>query len=205
MKTLPLAAVAAIVMAGLQAGPALAQNAAGANATKYHIAVVDVAYIFKNHERFRASMDGMKGKMQTIEQQLEADRKAIIDAEQQKNSMFKPGTAEFKQADERIAQQKAQFQLKMDRLRKEFLEEEAKHYFSTYQEVSQAIAYYAQQRGIGLVMRFNGETADPAQREQILRDINKEVQFQDSIDITPDVLQMVNRSQVGARPAAPAR
>ena len=46
--------------------PALqAANPAGANASKYSVAVVDISYIFKKHERFKTTMDQMKKEMET--------------------------------------------------------------------------------------------------------------------------------------------
>ena len=35
------------------------------------------------------------------------------------------------------------------------------------------IANYARQHDIGLVLRYNGDKADPNRREDVLRDINK--------------------------------
>lgn len=180
---------------------AQAPNAAGANAQKYGIAVVDISYIFKNHQGFLAQMESMKGEVAGIEKQLEAERQKIVGMEEEKQR-FKPGTAEFSEKDDRIATAKAQFQLNMQRMRKDFLEKEAKVYFETYQQVSKMIESYAKYQKIGLVLRFNGEPADPAQREAVLRDINKPVQFQNSIDITPDILALLNReTAVGARPS----
>lgn len=204
MKTMLSAAIAALLISGSLTNSAAAQaSAAGSNAPKFGVAVVDVSYIFKNHASFRKQMDGMKGEMQQIEQSLEGERKKILAKEEEKNS-YKPGSPEFKKADDDSATLKAQFQLNMQRLRKDFMEKEAKAYYATYKEVSQAISYYAKQKNIGLVLRFNGEPADPAQREAILRDINKPVQFQNQIDITPDVLAMVNRGQAAPTGSVPA-
>lgn len=198
MKTHVLAAAAALSFGATALVPAVASaqapNPAAANAAKFGVAVVDVSYIFKNHAQFRAQMESMKGEMQQIEQQLEGDRQQLIAKEKEK-SRFKAGSAEFSQIDDQLAEMKADMQLKMQRLRKDFLAKEAKVYYETYQQVSRVIAYYAQQQKIGIVFRFNGEPADPAQRESILRDINKPVQYQNQIDITPDVLALLNRQQ----------
>jgi hypothetical protein len=69
----------------------------------------------------------------------------------------------------------------------------------------EAIGYYAKRHNIGLVIRFNGEPVDPNRREDVLREINKPVPWQDNIDITPDVLAILNRDQnaIGARPNVP--
>jgi len=178
-------------------------NPAGANASKYNIAVVDISYIFKKHERFKATMEQMKKEMETIEGELKGDREKIAQQEQQRNQ-FNVGSAEYKKMDEDIARQMAEFNLKMGKLRKEFLEREAKVYYQTYLEVVDAVKYYAKRQGIGLVLRFNGEPVDPNRRDDVLREINKPVVVQDQIDITPDVLMLINREQSQAtRPAAP--
>lgn len=185
------------------AQPAAAQqgpNPKGANATKFHVAVVDISYIFKNHRRFKATMDSMKQEMDGIEKELKTDREKIAQQEQQRNQ-YNAGTAEFKQLDEEIARQMSEFNLKMGKLRKDFLEREAKVYYQTYLEVVDAITYYAQRQGIGLVLRFNGDPIDPNKREDVLREINKPVVVQDKVDITGDILVMINRDQ----PAPPAQ
>ena len=100
--------------------------------------------------------------------------------------------------DEQLARDMSEFNLKMTKIRKEFLEREAKVYYQTYLEVSQAVGVYAQRHDIGLVIRFNGEPVDPNKREDVLREINKPVVFQNQVDITPDVLALINRD--GCRP-----
>ncbi len=183
-------------------------NPAGANASKYNVAVVDISYIFKKHERFKAEMEKMKKEMESIEGELKGDREKIAAQEQQRNQ-YNASSAEYKKMDEDIARQMAEFNLKMGKLRKEFLEREANVYYKTYLEVVDAVKYYAKRQNIGLVLRFNGEPVDPSRRDDVLREINKPVVVQDQIDITPDVLVLINRDQSGqpgaqaTRPAAP--
>ena len=207
---LALALAAALTAFGLveaqqpaQAPAAAGVNPAGANASKYNVAVVDISYIFKKHDRFKATMEQMKKEMETIETELKADREKIAGQEQQRNQ-FNAGSAEYKKMDEDIARQMAEFNLKMGKLRKEFLEREAKVYYQTYLEVVDAVKYYAKRQSIGLVLRFNGEPVDPNRRDDVLREINKPVVVQDQIDITPDVLALINRDQSGGQPAGQA-
>ena len=46
---------------------------------------------------------------------------------------------------------------------------------------------------LGLCCGFNGEKPNPNRRDDVLRSINKPVVFQNNIDITPDVLSLLNR------------
>jgi len=61
-----------------------------------------------------------------------------------------------------------------------------------------------------LVLRFNGDPINANKREDVLRAINKPVVYQGGIDITPDILSGVNRSDMAkgrgpARPVVPRR
>ena len=205
MKTLlhPAALVAAIATQSVLSATASAQNQAGANAPKFGIAVVDVGYIFKNHQRFRTTMDSMKKEMEGIESQLKAKRDAITQKEKEKNEQYNIGTPDYKRVDEEVARMKADFNVEMTQLRKDFLERESKVYYQTYLEVNDTVKYYAERQNIGLVLRFNGEAPDPNRRDAVLRDINKPIVYQNSIDITPDILQLLNREQ--PRTAQPGR
>ena len=165
----------------------------GANASRFGTAVVDINYIFKNYSRFTSALEGLKKQMKTADDQLKSERSKIASKEEERGQ-YKVGSVDYKRVDEEIAQLTAAFQLKANRIRKEFLEREAKVYYETYQEVSNAVKYYAQQHSIGLVLKFNGDPIDPAVREQILMAIKfKTVVYQNNIDITPDVLALLNR------------
>jgi Skp family chaperone for outer membrane proteins len=196
-KHLGLAITAIATLSTFGYTQAQAPHPLGVNASKYGIAVVDISAIFKRHARFKSAMESMKKEMEGIETELKADREKIAQAEQQRNS-YKSGTAEYKKMDEEVARQMAEFNLKMGRLRKDFLEREAKVYYQTYLEVVEAVNYYAKRQNIGLVLRFNGEPVDPNRRDDVLREINKPVVMQDNIDITGDVLALLNRDQQGA-------
>lgn len=210
MKSLlQVAAATAVLLSVVGVVPsAQAQSEYGAKAQSYHIAVVDISFIFKNHKRHQATLDAMKAEMTSTESDLKADSEKIRQMEEQRNT-FNVGTKEYKDLDEELARNIAEFKLKMDRLRKGFMEREAKIYYQTYLEVSDAIKYYAQRHDIGLVLRYNGDKVDVNRRDDVLREVNKTVVFQNQVDITPDVLALVNRDagtatpQVGGRPAAP--
>jgi Skp family chaperone for outer membrane proteins len=173
----------------------------GANASKFGVAVVDIPYIFKNYNRFRSTSEAMKKEMETIDASVKAERQSIAAAEQERNK-FNVGTAEYKKADEELARMMAEFQLKTSKLQKDFMERQAKLYYQTYLEVVAAVKAYTTSHNIVLVLRFNGEGVDPNKREEVMRDINKQVVIQNNIDITPDVLTLLNRDVQAQRPAS---
>jgi Skp family chaperone for outer membrane proteins len=204
----PAAAAAARPQAAGAAAPG-----GSANVTKYNIAVVDISHLFNYYYKVKNARDSMKAESEQIEVSLKAERDKITAMEQQRN-MLQPGSADFKQRDEEIARQMAELNLKLNKIRKDFMERESKLYFQSYLEIVDAVKWYAGQRNIGLVLRFNRDAANPDRREEVQREINKLVVVQDQLDITLDVLALLNRDQPaaapvtgpanGARPAQPS-
>lgn len=203
MRKLVLVAVFGLLSIAVQPGQAQQQQAApGGNAGRYGIAVVDISFVFKNYPQFTSQIEALKKEMETADGALKQDHDRIVALEEQRNTM-KPGTDQFKQLDEQLAQQKAQFSIKQGTVRRDFLEREAKIYYQTYSAVSDAVKHFAQQQNIGMVLRFNGDQIDPNQREDVMRAIMQPIVFQNSIDITPDVL-LVLGVDVRAKPAVGA-
>jgi len=198
------AALWALIAVGFAEAQQPPASSYGANVSRYNIAVVDISYIFKNHQRFKAQMDTMKQDVEATEKVLMQERQAIAKLGEQLKQL-KPGTPDYKNLDEQIAKQKAEFNLKASKQRKDFLEREAKIYFQTYLEVRDSVKLYAQHHNVGLVIRFNGDEVDPNRREDVLRAINQPIVFQNSIDITADVLQDLNRTARSPRAQQPGR
>jgi Skp family chaperone for outer membrane proteins len=201
VRALPLFVCVSLILSSLSSSSVASAQAQqvgpSANAPKYGYAVVDVTYIFKNYSKFNQQMEQMKTAMEAADTQLKADRDAVASKEEMRQQ-YNPGSPEFKTVDEEVARLKAEFQLKAGKIRRDFMEREAAVYYSTFMEVSNAVTYYAQHNNIGMVLRFNGDSIDPNNREDILRAINKPVVFQNNVDITPDVLALLNR---GGTPA----
>lgn len=181
---------AAVAQQAAPAGP----TAHGANAARYHVAVVDISFIFKNYPGFTSQIDKLKIEMEAADGALRADRDRLVQMEEQRNAL-KPGSAEFKALDEKLAHQKAEFSIKQGTVRRDFLEKEAQVYFATYNQVSAAVKAYAVKNDIGMVLRFTGDEMDKSapvpSREDVMRLIMQPIIHQNSIDITPDVLAVL--------------
>ncbi len=201
MRALPLFVCVSVLLSSLCSMASAQQTGPSANAPRYGYAVVDITYIFKNFTKFNQQMEQMKTAMEQADAQLKADRDTVASKEEMRQQ-YNPGSPEFKTVDEEVARLKAEFQLKAGKIRRDFMEREAAVYYNTFMEVSNAVQYYAQQHNIGMVLRFNGDSIDPNNREDILKAINKPVVFQNNVDITPDVLALLNRG--GGVPAGNA-
>ena len=165
-----------------------------------NVAVIDISRIFKEHQRFRASLEDMKKDVEAAEAGLRKDAEDIKKmAQDLKNGPYAAGSPQYKQQEELIATKQAQIQLKMNLQKKEFMEQEAKIYFQVYTEIEKEVAAFAQRYGIDLVLRYNKIDMSPEDRQGVLAGVNRAVVYQNKIDITDDILRRIN-PQVGVRP-----
>jgi len=167
-----------------------------------HVAVIDVGYVFKNHARFKGAMDRMKEEVMAAENTLKADRDRINGMMEQIKG-FNPGTPEFKKLESEIAKAQGDFNVDAQLQKKEFMDREAKVYLSVYTEVEKAVEQFAREHRIAIVHRFDGDQIDNSDRNQILRGITKPIVYiEPGIDITPDILKMLNAPVVATQPPA---
>jgi Skp family chaperone for outer membrane proteins len=180
-----------------------AQAQRGAAGPPPQVAVVDVSYVFKHHTRFQGQMEAMKKDVEQTEETLKKERDRITKL-MEKMKDYKPGTPDYNKLEEDITHMQADFNARAALQKKEILERESKVYMGVYREVSDAVKYYAERNGIAMVLRFNGDPVDPNNRESILREINKPIVFQRDVDITPIILDDLNRNAAGGGGDRPA-
>jgi Skp family chaperone for outer membrane proteins len=177
----------------LAVAQAPARPAAGPN-----IALLDVSYVFKNHARFKGMMEDMKTDVERAEAQVKAERETIGKLAERLGE-FRKGTQDYQQMEEDLAKRQANLQVQVQLQKNQFLQQEAKIYHNVYQEVLQVTDDYCKRNSIDMVLRFNGDNPDVDKPETILAFINKPVVwYQKQLDITPIILQELNRTAPAA-------
>ena len=180
--------------------PAAPASASVSGSPATHVAVIDVGYIFKNHNRFKAAMEKMKDEVMAAENALKAERDRInVLMEQLKN--FNVGPPEHRKLEAEVAKAQGDFNVNAQLQKKDFMDREAKVYLQVYNEIERAVSQFARDNKIAVVHRFDGEPVDDADRNRILGSITKPIVYYDpQVDITPDILRMLNAGAVAAQP-----
>ncbi|HEX3655176.1 MAG TPA: OmpH family outer membrane protein [Pirellulales bacterium] len=159
------------------------------------VAILDLTYIFKNHTRFQQMSNDMRREVEAAENALKGDREAYQQLTQ-KLEQYKRGTPEYRALEEELAKKAAELNLQVNIQKKNFLEQEAKIYYTVYQEVIDCVKYYSDTAGVSLVLRFNGDPIDRNDPQEVLKELNKSVIYYNrSIDITPIILEKLNSYQ----------
>jgi Skp family chaperone for outer membrane proteins len=197
---------ASVLLVNLAIPGAVAQRpmapVGGAAGSPASIAVLDVSYVFKNHARFKALMAQMQADVDGAEAEVKKERdglKALSD----RLAEHQAGSPDYKQLEEELARRQSQLAVRVQLQKKDFLQREAKIYYTVYQELMQEVDYYAANNGISMVLRFNGDPVDVQKPEDVLRQINQPIiWFPKDRDITPMVLERLNgRGPAAGQPA----
>ena len=181
------------------APPAAPAATAPAGGGGCNVVVMDIAYIFKYHQRFKSRMDEVKQAIEQYDAYIRTEQ-GKFNTEREKLPTFKPESKEYKEKEEALAKKKTELEVQMQQKRREFLDQEARVYFETYKEVEQEVIVFAQQQRIDLVLRFNRDDMKADDRNSVLAGVNRAVIFQQNRDITDLILQKLN---VKAPPPTP--
>ena len=194
------------VATALSSTQVFAQNRRPVAAPKGPVAVVDVSYLFKNHRTFKAKMDQMKKEVQAFENSLRSVGEGLA-KDKERLKEYKPGSPNYSQLEQQLADKATRMQVQTQQKKREFLEREARVYFETYQHVRTVIQNYADQKGISLVLRFTSDPIQPDDRGSVLAGVNRGVVYQRGVDITPEILSLLDRapSKVSRRNTAPPK
>jgi Skp family chaperone for outer membrane proteins len=187
-----------VLMAGMS-GLAHAQGP-GAPPPNDGVRVIDVKYILDHHTRFQAAMKNLKKDFEATTRRLQEEKEKIIDREK-RLSDYVPGSPEYKQLDESIAQSKADLSLWADKQRKEIRSRESEILWNVYYEIQTAVKTYCERSGVGMVIQYNGEPIDPRKPTAVAQGIARPIVYvAQNRDITPIILDMCVRGAPQVNP-----
>ena len=159
------------------------------------IALVDVNYILKKHVRLKAQLKDLGIEAETVQKNFERQLQDL-QAQGQTLSQMKPGTPDYTALEEKLVSMKANIQGQIALKRKDFEQKEAHLYFNAYREISDEVTGFCEQRGISLVLNFNGDNAHEENPQEVGRYITRHViYYTKPMDITPIILQRFVQTQ----------
>jgi Skp family chaperone for outer membrane proteins len=151
------------------------------------IALLDVAKVFKEFRAFNAEMNRIKAEIDEFEQEVRASQVEI-------NRLGKESSADGSgKSAEDVAKLATDLQAKVTAKRVFFLAEEAQVYFDAYNRIEEQTKRLASERDIGVVLRSQFEPMNPADRESVLKGVNRVVIHSTAPDLTADVLAALNK------------
>ena len=180
----------------------LAPTAATAQESGHRLAVVDVAYIFKNNNGIKSQVKQVEQNLKTFDAELQAKRGELKNAAE-KLKTFEVGSSAYTSQEEKVASMESKLRLDMARKRKELADREAKIYYDNYQHIAAGVKILAQHYKINLVLRYNSEDMDLQKGESVIRGVMKNIVYHDeALDMTPGVMQYLDKMLVAGKDGA---
>jgi len=211
MKLAHKSALAALLIMGmtvLSRGQATARGTAGApaaaNPPPTKLAVVNIVDLFDGlSEKLAADRDIQK--MKTDFEDQSGKMKAAIDASDQTlKTSFKPGSAEYRQAQNDLLKKAMDLQSYNSYAQQMLFMELRLRTADIYRKINDAVAKYAAANGIALVFVADNSSVDSATTQEQLQamvTVRKILYFHPDFEITSKIKQMMNTEyELGKKP-----
>ena len=162
------------------------------------VAILDVAKVFKENASFDAKVKAIKAEADQLKVQITAEQDRIK-AEVLKLRGMEAGPKR-NQMEADLEQQHTRLRTTTRQSESELLNREARVYFETYGEMQAVVEGLAKEYGLSLVLRFDSESIDPNNRNEVIKGVNRAVVFHRQLDLTKLVSDQLN-ARMAAAPA----
>ena len=153
--------------------------------------LIDVPYIYKHHDGFKAETEQMNSELQRLQEQFKREAEEIRSF-QEKLGQFRPGTPDYKAAQDEYNRRVADFQVRQQTAKQDVGSRRAQIFNRVYLEILQEVEYYCANNNIALALNFNGDVINPDRPQAVERMLSEPVVYHaKSIDITPFILQTI--------------
>lgn len=197
MKSIATIAVAITLLV-----PCLCTAQEQANSGTGRIGVLDVAKVFEEHKQFTSAMEKLKAEVQSFDAQMKMKGEALRN-EAAGLKQFKPSSPQYTELEGNLAKKDAELKILANQKRKEILDKEAKLYLETYAAVQNMVKRIADANGITLVLRFDSSKIDSTDRASVIKGVNRDIVYQNKLDLTDFVLQQFNPQSASAPRSTP--
>ena len=186
-------AFAAFAVSVLTPASLSAQQAEPTHQPVHRVALIDVAYIFKNLPAIKAHVNKIQDDMKKDEAELKQQRDTLKQAAEQLKAL-KVGTDEYNRQEKHVANLESKMRLRRVHKLRGLNEAQAKLYYDSYQQITAAVRAIATHNNIQLVLRYDSEEMDSGQRDSVFRGVLKNVVYHDStIDMTNTVMRYLEQ------------
>ncbi|HEY2895319.1 MAG TPA: OmpH family outer membrane protein [Pirellulales bacterium] len=176
----------------ISASVALAQPAKPVGTPRGVPALVDMTAIVQGSNRIKQEMDKLKAQYEARAQDLkkESERGNKMTEEFRK---LPAGNPERKDLEQKVLQLRAEFELHGKRINDETREQESKIVYSMLRELQEELAKHARANGQRLILRYDSTPPDLNSSQAILAEIQKPIVYQRGAEITPAIVEALNR------------
>jgi outer membrane protein len=159
----------------------------------HQIGLIDMAYLFKNYDKFKDQTAGLQKAAEEAETKLQAMMEKGKTQQQQLQGL-QQGSADYARIEADLIKLKNEMETFKQVEQQKIVRQQAEVYKAIYLEVQDVVNRYAAYYKYTLVIRFNRtEVADAANPQAIIQNMNRQVvYYQTQDDITDPILKHLN-------------
>ncbi len=200
--------MAALCLGFLVVSTLLAQRPAGPPPSQTGTVLVNVLSLTQNATRLKQSLEALKheydGNSTAFKRESERGNQLT-----EKLRALPPNSPDYKKLEREIIKARADFELHGKRVTEETRDRESRLYYAFSRELQGELARFAPANGIQLVLRYDSTPPELTDPRVILQEIHKLVVYQRGLEVTPPVLEAMNRGAAATtatnRPPASTR
>ena len=156
------------------------------------IGLVNIEKIAQQYKPFQKQVAELQEQAKELQTNaaLKQSELQTVGSELQKTAQ---GTAEFQKFQAQYGRLQRELQAFVTEGQQKFRDKDLKLSLSLHREIDQVLKPYCKAKGIKLVVRMPGTSLDENQnQQQILQAVSRGVLYEDGLDITDDVLKLLN-------------
>ena len=199
-RSLVVTAATAIGVGAWAISNSWAQRPAGGPPQK--IALINVAEIGQKLPRVLQGVEALKKEYQAHGESLKKEGERGNAMTEQMRKM--PPGPERKKMEQDLAKMRADFELRGKKITEEASDKEAKIYFSVAKEIQEELTRYSATAGVPLVLRYEPSPTEFNDQQTIALEIQRFVVYHRDPDITPQIIDAINRRPAAGAARAPA-
>lgn len=161
------------------------------------VAVLDVAKVFKENRDFESRMQSLKASANQMKASIQQKQEAIKQ-EAAGLQQYEVGSPDRNQFESELVQKQAKLRAEASQAEGELLNQEARVYYDTYQQMQSILSSLSNEYGISLVLRHDSESIDSSNRKEVIQGVNRAIVYQQGIDLTQLVIEKMSTNVASA-------
>jgi Skp family chaperone for outer membrane proteins len=187
----------AAILLGVTAAPGQDQAAGGSSLP---IGLLNIERIAQSHKPTLERLKALQEDAQELQKSATLKQSELenVSADLQKAVR---GSAEFQKLQNQLSRLQRELQTFVQEGQQKLREKDLKLSLSLHREIDEVLKPYCKAKGIRLVVRTNTTSLDENQPpQQILQTVNRAILYEDGLDITDDVLKLLEERTAKGKP-----
>jgi Skp family chaperone for outer membrane proteins len=184
-STLRGASLVASVVLSLVPALSIAQDKA------FPIAVINLDKVFNGYKKHAERLQPLRDSAKELDESVQVRQ---VEMETAANQLRKapPGTPEQLRLQQQLVKLQNELRVHVETERQKIQKREVSALIATQKDVDEQIKKLCKERGVKLVLRQNSTPEESQPLQEVVKNLARDVIYQDGLDITDDVLKALN-------------